>query len=321
MVNRIDTVKLTATKNDDNAMVVITNDDDRPARAGEAMLDLSVGSNTLTVTVTAQDGTATLTYTVTVDRLAVSTTGSHGTQRLGPDSLRSRHRRPVPADVPLLDRYRRHVRRHRGLQHLHPEPRRSRPRADVKTTERVSGGGLHAAVNARNNTGTNTNTTGAGVPIYWLNGNEVADDYADFYDGSWDDEANDKDESGNNGPNTSLEVNYPFTGCSTTTARRRFYTVTSSRALGAVKCASAVPTLHGSSTDGPLGSTTCHDQQRTRPMYGLSQVFEVPIPTISYGQQHASDFDGRQQLGYEAQSFETGTNARRLHGLRGLIYG
>ena len=35
------------------------------------MLDLSVGSNTLTVTVTAQDGTATLTYTVTstVERL------------------------------------------------------------------------------------------------------------------------------------------------------------------------------------------------------------------------------------------------------------
>ena len=32
VVNRIDAVKLTATKNDDNAMVVITNDDDRPAR-------------------------------------------------------------------------------------------------------------------------------------------------------------------------------------------------------------------------------------------------------------------------------------------------
>ena len=25
------------------------------------------------------------------------------------------------------------------------------------------------------------------MPIYWLNGNKVADDYADFYDGSWDD--------------------------------------------------------------------------------------------------------------------------------------
>ena len=25
-----------------------------------------------------------------------------------------------------------------------------------------------------------------GVPIYWLRGNRVADEYEDFYDGSWD---------------------------------------------------------------------------------------------------------------------------------------
>ena len=73
VVNRIDTVKLTATKNDDNAMVVITNDDDQTGSPEEAGLDLSVGSNTLTVTVTAQDGTATLTYTVTVERHTADT--------------------------------------------------------------------------------------------------------------------------------------------------------------------------------------------------------------------------------------------------------
>ena len=38
------------------------------------------------------------------------------------------------------------------------------------------------AVHARQNTG----TIGAGVPVYWLGGAKVADDYADFYDGSWD---------------------------------------------------------------------------------------------------------------------------------------
>ena len=32
----------------------------------------------------------------------------------------------------------------------------------------------------------NTSTTGTGVPIYWFKGDKVADDYADFYDGSWD---------------------------------------------------------------------------------------------------------------------------------------
>ena len=25
------------------------------------------------------------------------------------------------------------------------------------------------------------------MPIYWLNGNKVADQYEDFYDGDWDD--------------------------------------------------------------------------------------------------------------------------------------
>ena len=68
VVNRIDAVKLTATKNDDNAMVVITDDNDQTGSPGEAVLDLIVRSNTLTVTVTAQDGNATLTYTVTVER-------------------------------------------------------------------------------------------------------------------------------------------------------------------------------------------------------------------------------------------------------------
>ena len=55
--------------------------------------------------------------------------------------------------------------------------------------------------------------TGTGVPIHWLNGNKVADDYADFYDGDWDDEANDKNELGNNGPDASVVANYPLTGC------------------------------------------------------------------------------------------------------------
>ncbi len=42
--------------------------------------------------------------------------------------------------------------------------------------------GSTASVHARDNTA----TTGTGVPIYWLNGAKVADDYADFYDDSWD---------------------------------------------------------------------------------------------------------------------------------------
>ena len=52
--------------------------------------------------------------------------------------------------------------------------------------------GSTASVDARDNTG----TSGAGVPIYWLNGAKVADDYADFYDGSWD-SSQFRNESGN----------------------------------------------------------------------------------------------------------------------------
>ena len=43
--------------------------------------------------------------------------------------------------------------------------------------------GSTATVDARDNTG----TTGTGVKIYWLNGNKLADNYVDFYDGGWDD--------------------------------------------------------------------------------------------------------------------------------------
>ena len=48
------------------------------------------------------------------------------------------------------------------------------------------------AVDARDNTA----TTGTGVAIYWFGGNKIADNNADFYDGTWDDETNATDESG-----------------------------------------------------------------------------------------------------------------------------
>ena len=41
--------------------------------------------------------------------------------------------------------------------------------------------GSTATVHARDN----TMTTGTGVPIYWLGGDKIANNYGDFYDGSW----------------------------------------------------------------------------------------------------------------------------------------
>ena len=43
-----------------------------------------------------------------------------------------------------------------------------------------------SAVHARDNTATTHTAMNRGVPIYWLGGAKVADDYADFYDGAWD---------------------------------------------------------------------------------------------------------------------------------------
>ena len=45
--------------------------------------------------------------------------------------------------------------------------------------------GSTTGVDARDNTYTNPNVFGEGVPIYWANGNWVADHYRDFYDGEW----------------------------------------------------------------------------------------------------------------------------------------
>ena len=56
-----------------------------------------------------------------------------------------------------------------------------RPYADGFT---VVGSTKHTA--AIDNTDTNHEDSDRGLPIYYLNGDKVADDYADFYDGSWD---------------------------------------------------------------------------------------------------------------------------------------
>ena len=55
-----------------------------------------------------------------------------------------------------------------------------------------------ATVDARDNTATNPNKDGTGVPIWWLNGDgdSTADNYRDFYDGEWDNHDPGRDEDG-----------------------------------------------------------------------------------------------------------------------------
>ena len=135
--------------------------------------------------------------------------------------------------------------------------------------------GCTADTDARDNTG----TTGTGVPIYWLNGAKAADDYADFYDSYWDDEANDKNESGTNGPDTSQTANWPITGC--THYGTKMVAGIHSRELGSSgglvrvgRPNSAAPRA------GPLSNKTTNTPTfRSRPMYGLSAVFQVAAAT------------------------------------------
>ena len=134
--------------------------------------------------------------------------------------------------------------------------------------------GCTTAVDARDN----TSTTGTGVPIYWLNGAKVADDYADFYDGSWDDEANNKNETGNDGPDTSQQANYPWTGCNDdgTEVTGIMSGLMFSRALGtpSFDVRFGRPNSTGSG-HGPIDGSNVAARTETRPMYGLSEVFQV----------------------------------------------
>ena len=131
--------------------------------------------------------------------------------------------------------------------------------------------GCTAAADAVGNTG----TTGVGVPIYWLNGNKVADDYADFYDEDWDEEAADKNELGNNGPDTTNSGNYPITGCDDD-GTEAFSSIPGSEALGSDGGSVRVGRPNSSTTGhGPLSSTSTTGDTNNRPMYGLSAVFQV----------------------------------------------
>ena len=145
--------------------------------------------------------------------------------------------------------------------------------------------GCTEAVDARDNTASTYTTADTGVPIYWLGGAKLVDDYEDFYDGDWDDEANDKNESGTDGPDTSQRSGWPWTGCADDGTEDFFIVL--SYALGKTSATNGRPNTPGSS-NGPLSSSYATDGSATRPMYGLSEVFQVPgiantAPTASNG--------------------------------------
>ena len=271
--NEIDAVTLTATTNDSDATAAITGDDNS-STPDTADLDLDVGTNTLTVTVTAEDG-STQTYTITVTRTGVL---------------------QAPATVPPdwnLSPFTQDEDKGRGEQFRliflssHARNAQSANISDYNTwiqgqtaagdadIQGFSDGftvvGCTAVVDARDN----TKTTGTGVPIYWLNGSKVADNYADFYNGDWDHEgnSNDRNELGVNGTDTANDSNFPWTGCEND-GTEASATNGTSEALGAPDeyVRLGRPNSLG---NGPLSSDETEESTDQRPTYGLSQVFQI----------------------------------------------
>ena len=270
--NEIDDVTLTATKNDSNATVAITDDDDATT-PNTADFDLDVGANTFTVTVTAEDGT-TQTYTITVTRAIFR---AEPTQV--PESWSLKPSRLVVGDefrLIFLSSTKRNASSssigayNTFVQNLAAAGHdKIQPHSDAFTVV-----GCTANADARDNTSTRHNSADRGVPIYWLGGSKVADDYQDFYDGSWNDEANDKNENGNNGPDTSQPANQPWTGCEHNGTESLRGSGLVSAALGQGFITPGTPNS-GFTGDGPISSNTTADGNNNRPMYGLSAVFQV----------------------------------------------
>ena len=165
--------------------------------------------------------------------------------------------------------------------------------------------GCTAAVDARDN----TSTIGTGVPIYWLDGAKVADDYADFYDGSWDDEINDKNESGADAHDTSQSDNYPITGCKND-GTEEFAGATNPRGLGANTGFVRTGWLNSSGTlQDPIDGNDVAGTAATRPMYGLSAVFEVVSTTFISNTEQTSNSSSSNIL---ATAFTTGASTYTL---------
>ncbi len=111
-------------------------------------------------------------------------------------------------------------------------------------------------MDAKTNTGTGT---GTGEPIYWVNGAKVADNYADFYDNSWD------SQTGRNESGATLTANVIWTGCNSNGTSHATQSLGTSGNVRWGTATSGSPPL----SFGGLGRT------ELQPLYALSPVLTV----------------------------------------------
>ena len=266
VAGRNDAVTLTATATQSAATVAITSDDDS-GTPDEAVLALNVGSNTLTVTVTSEDGSGTRIYTITATRSEPPTAVPHDWDlipngRAAGDEFRliflsSHKRKATDTDIESYNTWIQDL----LLDHGHSAIQ------DYRSGFRVVG--CTAVVDARDNIDT---TDFGGVQIYWLNGAKVANGYPGFYNGSWDDEANNRNQSGTDSPDTSIVQNFPYTGCRQNGTEMR--AGGNSRALGSANVRVGRPD-NDTADIGPIDGGVNHAAVNLRPIYGISQIFVV----------------------------------------------
>ena len=120
-------------------------------------------------------------------------------------------------------------------------------------------------VDARDNTSTTYTSSDKGVAIYWLNGNKAADQYEDFYDGDWDEEASMRTEAGT----TVAAPDYVWTGS------RANGTAHNNNPLGAALTAVGIPNSDVANQGPVFGSSSRSPTRFSHSLYGLSGVFEV----------------------------------------------
>ena len=128
--------------------------------------------------------------------------------------------------------------------------------------------GSTGAVDARDNTATAHTADDRGVPIHWLNGPKAADDYADFYDGSWDHRNPIRDDGG--GSVTFGDSDYIWTG-SGSDGTEYIDLGGTHWALGSAVPRTGVP---GAGVGYEISSIR-RGSDVNAPFYGLSGVFRV----------------------------------------------
>ena len=122
--------------------------------------------------------------------------------------------------------------------------------------------GSTTSIDARDNTATNRNKDGQGEEIWWLNGPKAADDYADFYNGSWDHRDPGRDQNG-------AVHDFPAGTAGTVwTGSQSNGQGDSGNELGASTVTAAKPS---SGSGHEINGATVASRNSSKPLYGLSR--------------------------------------------------